>query len=117
MASYSPPNLDCCSQTQAPDSKKAMKAIANAAKALRILLTDNNERLEVLIQQGLLRSKNTKTLIKDLQENIGQDPALYWVLVREVENFKDGRDAAQKLRGTRASSLFWMCIINMSYFL
>lgn len=100
MASYSPPNLDSCSRLQAPDSKKAKKAIANAAKALRLLLTKNDERVEVLIRRGLVRDRNTKSLIKELQENVGRDPALFWVLLREVSKFQDGAEAAQKLEGT-----------------
>ena len=82
-----------------PDGKTAKNAIAKAAKSLRALLANDGEKLDVLVRQGLLCDKNTKSFTKELQETVVREPALFWVLLREVENFADGAEAAAKLEG------------------
>ena len=100
MAESSPADKKCYSGLKAPDAKVAKNAIAKAAKSLRTLLANDEEKLDVLIQHGLLRDKTTKSLTKELQETVVNEPALFWVLLREIENFADGAEAARKLEGT-----------------
>ena len=99
MASCSPHNVEDYSQFLVPDGKTAKNAIAKAAKAIRELFSNNEERLDVLVLHGLLRDKNTKSLAKELQEKVVQDPRMFWVLVREISKFEDGAEAVRKLRG------------------
>ena len=97
----SSPLLRSYSGIKAPDAKVAKNAIAKAAKSLRSLLENDEEKRKVLFQHGLLRDKDPKSLSKELQETIVQDPALFWVLLRETESFADGAgaEAARKLEG------------------
>jgi predicted metallo-beta-lactamase superfamily hydrolase len=99
-SSSSPSDKKCYSGLKAPDAKVAKNAIAKAAKALRTLLANDEEKLEILIQHGLLRDKNAKSVTKELQETVVQEPASFWVLLREIEKFADGAEAAKKLEGT-----------------
>lgn len=100
MAASSPADKKSYSGLKAPDAKVARNAIAKAAKSLRTLLANDEEKLDVLLRHGLLRDKNTKSLTKELQETIVHEPALFWVLLREVDKFADGAEAARKLEGT-----------------
>lgn len=99
MAAYSPPGGELDSRQQAPDSKAVKKTIARAGKALRALLTNHEDRLEALVRQGLLKDKNTKDVVKDLQENVGKNPSLLNVLLREISCFPEGTEAAVRLQG------------------
>ncbi len=101
MAASSPPGNERYSDLKAPDAKVAKNAIAKAAKALRTLLANDEKKLDILVKHRLLRDKNTKSVTKELQETILQEPALFWVLLREIENFADGAEAARKLEGMR----------------
>ena len=94
------PHADCYSGLRDPDPKVAKNAIAKAAKSLRNLLENDEEKLDVLFRHNLLRDKNTKSVAKQLQETIGQEPASFWVLLREIKKFADGAEAAGKLEGT-----------------
>ena len=98
MAAYSPLS---CEPPQAFDGKIAKKAVAKAARALKALLTNQDEKLEVLVQNGLLQRKDTTNIIKELQEKVGQDPNLFWVLLREIRAFPNGAEAASRLQGKR----------------
>lgn len=100
MAASSPPDKKCYIGLKAPDAKVAKNAIAKAAKSLRALLANDEEKLEILIQHGLIRDKNAKSVTKELQETVMQEPALFWVLLREIEKFADGAEATKKLEGT-----------------
>lgn len=104
MAASSPSDKKCYSGLKVPDAKVAKNAIAKAAKSLRTLLASDKEKLDVLVQHGLLRDKNAKSITKELQETIVHEPALFWVLLREIENFADGAEAARKLEGTLCST-------------
>ena len=84
---------------RAPDPKVAKNAVSKAAKSLRNLLEEDEGKLDVLVQHKLLRDKNPKSVSKELQETVLQEPALFWVLLREIENFTDGTEAAKKLAG------------------
>ena len=88
------------SRLKAPDARVAKNAIAKAVKSLYILLASDEGKLDILVQHGLLRDKNTKNITKELQETIVHKPALFWVLLREIENFADGAEAARILEGT-----------------
>lgn len=102
MAAYSP--LSCeLHRPQAFDGKIAKKAVAKAARALKALLMDQDEKLEVLVKNGLLQKKDTTNIIRELQEKVGQDPTLFGVLLREISAFPDGEEAASKLQGKRNS--------------
>ena len=94
---------------KAPDAKMAKNAIAKAAKCLRILLENDEEKQKVLFQHGLLRDKDAESLSKELQKNIMQDPAMFWVLLREIVKFPDGIEAARKLEG----NLYWRKVLIM----
>lgn len=98
MAAYSPPCGDLVNQQQAPDAKAAKKAIARAGRALRALLTNYEDRIEALVRQGLLKDKNTKDVVKDLQEIVGKNPRLLDVLLREVSRFPNGTEVAARLQ-------------------
>lgn len=104
MAASSPSDKKCYSGLKVPDAKVAKNAIAKAAKSLRTLLASDKEKLDVLVQHGLLRDKNAKSITKELQETIVHEPALFWVLLREIEKFADGAEAARKLEGTLCST-------------
>ena len=99
MAAYSPPDGELDSQRQAPDGKAAKKAIARAGKALRALLTNHEDRIEALVRQGLLKDKNTKDVVKELQEIVGNNPRLLDVLHSEISSFPEGTEAALRLQG------------------
>lgn len=100
MAASSQPSKKCYDGLKAPDAKLARKALAKAAKSLNALLGSDEEKLDVLVRHGLLRDKNiSKSVNKELQETIVQDPNLFWVLLREIENFAEGADVAKKLEG------------------
>lgn len=116
MALCSSPNVEDYSRFLLPDGKTAKNAIAKAAKAIRELFSNNEERLDVLIRHGLLRDKNTKNLAKQLQENVVQDPSIFWVLVREISKFEDGAEAVMKLRGRSCLVQVIIAIIDASYF-
>lgn len=111
-ANSPPPDKKCYSGLKAPDAKVAKNAIAKAAKSLRALLANDEEKLDVLIQHGLLRDKNAKSVTKELQETVMQEPALFWVLLREIEKFADGAEAAKKLEGTAEWILKSSSILN-----
>ena len=100
MAEYSPPNADLNLGPQAVlvNAKWAKKAISRVARVLRGLLT-NRERVDVLIQHGLLEQKDTEDVIKVLQTKIGERPNLFAVLFRQLENFSDGADVVKRLQG------------------
>ena len=99
MASHCPPDVERYSKLLAPDAKRAKSAVAKAAKSLRVLLTDKEERLAVLVEHGLLRDKNVESLTKELQDSVERSPALFWVLLREISVMEDGSEAAAKLEG------------------
>ena len=99
MASASPPEVESYNGLEIPDGKTAKNAIAKAAKALRGLFTDQQERIDVLVQKGLLRHKNFESLTKELQLNVENNPALFWVLLGEISRLKDGAEAKRKLEG------------------
>ena len=104
MAWSSPLDVADYSRLQTPDCKVAKNAISKAAKALRGLFENNEERIDLLVRHGLLHDKNTKSVTKELQKNVGEDPKLFWVLVREISTFEDGAEAVKKLQGMRTSS-------------
>lgn len=83
-------------QPQQVDSKIAKKAIAKAAISLRGLLKDQ-EDVAVLVQRGLLADKDTKDVVKGLQETIGQSPNLIWELISHISTMPGGEEAAKKL--------------------
>ena len=99
MASQSPPDVERYSKLLAPDVKTTKNAIAKAARSLRLLLAGNDARLSVLVQHGLLRDKNPKSLSRELQDNMDKNPALFWTLVREIGLMEGGSEAAAKLEG------------------
>ena len=100
MASYLPiVDVKDYSGLQAPDGKVAKNAVEKAAKFLRALLTNNEERISLLVQHGLLQDGNTTSLTKQLRENIGKKPSLFWVLVRDISQFDDGAEAVKRLQG------------------
>ena len=100
MAASSQPSKKCYNGLKPPDAKVAKNALAKAAKSLKNLLdTDGEEKRDVLVQHGLLRDKNPESVTKELQKTIVQEPALFWVLLRDIENFADGAEAARKLEG------------------
>ena len=77
------------------DSKTAKKAIAKAARPLRTLLTDRKDQL---VEQGLLaEGTDTKDVVKELKERIGNRPSLFDVLLREIRKFPGGGEVAEKL--------------------
>ena len=99
MALASPRKLERYNGLEIPDGKTAKNAIAKAAKALRGLFTGQQERIDVLVQKGLLRHKNFESLIKELQLNVERQPSLFWVLLDEISKHGDGTDATRKLEG------------------
>lgn len=84
---------------QSIDSKTAIKAIAKSAKFLRGILTDQDERMEMLVQHGLLEHKYTDDVIKSLQSTVGRRPSLLFVLIREISRIPGGEEAVKRLRG------------------
>ena len=99
MAESSKSSKKCYNGLKAPDAKVARKALARAAKSLNTLLANDEEKRDVLVQYGLLRDKSIVSVNKELQDTIVQDPSLFWVLLREIEKFDEGADAAKKLEG------------------
>ena len=97
---------------RAPDPKVAKNAVSKAAKSLRNLLEKDEDKLDVLVQYKLLRDKNPKSISKELQETVMQEPALFWVLLREIENFADGAEAAKKLAGKVDTTNGDVCLFN-----
>lgn len=77
----------------------AKNAVEKAAKFLRALLTNNEKRISILVQHDLLQEDNTTSLTKQLRENIGKKPSLFWVLLREISQFEDGAEAVKRLQG------------------
>ena len=97
MACQSQPDVERYNKLLAPDVKTAKNAIAKAAKSLRLLLTDNDARLGALVEHGLMRDKNPKSVSKELQDNVDKNPALFWTLIREIRLMDGGSEAAAKL--------------------
>ena len=111
MAVSSPSDKKCYSGLKAPDAKMAKYAITKSAKSLHNLLASDEEKLDILVQHGLLRDKNAKSITKELQETIMHEPALFWVLLREIESFADGAEAARKLKGILCSTRVMLKIV------
>ena len=106
MASYLPPvDVKDYGRLQAPDGKVAKNAVEKAAKFLRTLLTNNEKRISILVEHGLLQEGGTTSLTKQLRENIGKKPSLFWVLVREISQFEDGAEAVKRLQGMPIAQL------------
>ncbi len=104
MAACSSPTVEVHNsqpQTSRLDGKAAKRAIAKTGRILRELLTDQKERIDVLVDRGLLERKDAqKDVIKGLQEKIGKCPDLFWTLLHEISLFSpDGAKAAKKLQG------------------
>lgn len=91
--------LDSQLQSRLVDSQTAKKAIAKSARLLRGLLTNHEERIDALVQHGLLEHKDTKDVVKGLQEKIGQRPSLLWVLISQIKSMiPEGEEAARRLQ-------------------
>lgn len=81
-ATHPPPSSSDTSMHPLIDKKTARKAIAKRAVSLRKIMEDESNT-EVFIKAGLLLDEHTD-VIKDLQANISQNPALFPLLIAVV---------------------------------
>ena len=99
----------CCSPTAelhssqplaAMDGKAVNKTIAKTGRILRELLANHKERIDALVDRGLLERDAEKDVVKGLREKIGKCPNLFGILLREISLFSPGgAEAAKKLQG------------------
>lgn len=102
MAACSSPTAELHSSQPlaAMDGKAVKMAIAKTGRILRELLANHQERIDVLVDRGLLERGAQKDVIKGLKEKIGKCPDLFGILLREISLFGPGGvEAAKKLQG------------------
>ena len=102
MAACSSPTAELQSSQPlaAMDGKAVKMAIAKTGRILRELLTNHKERIDVLIDRGLLERDAQGDVIKGLKQKIGDRPDLFGKLLHEISLFgPSGAEAAKKLQG------------------
>lgn len=102
MAACSSPTAELHSSPplEAMDGKAVKKAIARTGRILRELLANRKERIDALVDRGLLERDAQEDVVKGLKQKIGERPDLFVSLLRELSLFSPGGvEAAKKLQG------------------
>jgi hypothetical protein len=64
------------------------------------LLANHKERIDTLVDRGLLERGAQEDVVKGLKQKIGERPDLFGSLLREISLFgPGGAEAAKKLQG------------------